>query len=505
MRELSFGFEKILGWLLTAAFFSVIFFVFYRLSTITFFPGVLTYGEGVMTWMSWMMSRFVWPYGNILGVPSVYSCYGFLPSLTAIGLSWIIPTGAFPQGTEMFFAGRLITLASWLGIGVLLASIRQDTQWQRLMSVAVPLGIFSTGPFMYSWRVDPFLCLFLSAVMFLHSQKEKEPRVALIICLSVAVALTKPTALVDFLYFTAFGALLGSRQITLKYTLIYCAAPVFAGAVVLIFFNYLTGGWMLNNIISIQSISGWKGAESVGYGLSRFMESPITPFLLFVFFLTLIKGDARFAIVAFLAVTYTMCTHAKDGGAENYFLPVTIAVSPYLARIALSAWPVQALALLMPVAFLCSSGWNNLGMSWAHKRGEDGNRLVSVTDFFHQSPVLSEDCMYPVIANQEPLVSDIFQLIRVQARWGGDLTKWIEACGGRVLAGGRLQSVCGEQGDGSVPVRIPSPEWVVYQPTFKCRWAPPDPAQDPTPILRYLFFHAGAAGLLGAILRRLFA
>jgi hypothetical protein len=492
------------GFVLAAIFFVIIFFVFHKLVKITTYPGVLTYGEGVMTWMSWKLSNFSWPYGDILAVPSVYSCYGFLPSLVAAIGAQLLPPGPFPMGADLFWSGRVLTLVSWVGIGIFLAAIRQEKQWQRLMAAAVPLGIFSTGPFMFSWRVDPFLCLLLSAVMFFYSRK-KEPVFWLSLAFAGAVALTKPTALIDFCYFAAFGIILSGREILYKRELLRLGVVVSGGVLVFGVFNLFSGGWMFNNIIAIQSMSGWKDLAGFDFGFKRFLDNPLIPLFLLGLFTAFVKGDARFALIAWLASLYTLCTFAKEGGAENYFLPVVIGVSPYLARIAGRSWVLKSVVVLTAVAFFVGDGLDSLGMRWVAKRQGDENRILKVIDFFQTQTVLSEDCMYPVMANREPIVSDIFQLGRVQSAAGGDILPWIRAAGGRVLGGGRMQWLCGQQPEGGIFVQVPGSEWVSYYPNFRCSWNPGGPHNGPWQIMRILLFYTLGFAAIGIALRRFFA
>lgn len=488
-------FSKISGAWLCLFFCGVTAFSLYKVWALTGSPAPFTYGEGIMTWMSWRMGLGEWPYGDILGVPSVYSCYGPLPAIIALALSAILPVpSSVAAGGELLFAGKILTFLSWVCVAACLASIKQPSIWQRALSAAVPVGFFSGTVFMYSWRIDPFLCAVLAGAMLYFTRRARSPSLAVGVVLALAVVTTKPTALVDFSLFFLMGVLLGGGDV--KKSAPYMVKVLGAAVGALLLINSLSGGWMLNNIVVIQSLSGWKDLEGVSYGLKVLAARPMFPLVFFLLVIAFFRSDWRLSAVVWLATLFTLATHSKEGGAENYYMPLCVLVAPLAA---LKAGEIPGLKVLVgcwSLIFLFADGASGMVIKWSGRGGFlKTSRVEAAVRLFKDKDILSEDCLFPVMADKEPLVSDLFQLATVQSKMGGDLSPWLRKASGGVLGGGRIQHLCGLQSP-SIEMQMGGGEWNSYYPSFRCTWNPSSPKTSPLPTLGYIsFFMIVVAGL----------
>lgn len=454
-----------------------------------------------MTWMSWRMGRWEWPYGDISGVPSVYSCYGPLPSLVALLLSKVvILPGSIPDGGGMFFSGKVIAFFSWAIVAACLFSIRQGSLWQRALAAAVPFGAFAGTVFMYSWRVDPFLCAVFAGTMLYYSRHPDKPRLGIGIVFSLLVAFTKPTALIEYPLFVSMGLLLGGGGPRKSFR--HLAKSTGMAAAGLLLFNLLSGGWMLNNILTVQAMSGWKDIEGVFYGLRALARQPMFPLILGLLIVSFLREGRWVAAVLWLATLFALATHTKEGGAENYYMPLTVLVGPVLAKTAGSLPGFKGFVLAWCAIFLLLGGGDRMSLKWSGWGGFlKTSRIESTVQLFKEKEILSEDALFPVMSNREPLVSDLYQLIAVQSRKGGDLEAWLKRATGGVVGGGRMLHACGEQ-KMTVELKMGGGEWYSYYPNFQCAWRQSTPSRTPFPTVAYIFLAMGGAGVLRLAIRR---
>lgn len=465
------------------------------------YPAPFTYGEGVMTWMTWRMGNWMWPYGDILGMPSVYSCYGPLPSFLALILSKaVFLPESIPPGGELFFAGKVITFFSWVTVAVCIFSIRQAKLWQRALAASVPFGMFAGTVFMYSWRIDPFLCAVFAGVLLYYSMHPSRPRLAIGASFALAVALTKPTSLIEFPMFIAMGVMLGGGAV--RAVANHIAKSVGMGVVVLVVCNFLSGGWMLENILSIQMLSGWKDMEGVFYGLRALGRQPMSPLIFGLLVVSFFREGRGVAAVLWMAVLFALATHTKEGGAENYYMPLTVLIGPVIARTAGVLPSFKNFLVCWALVFILMGGFDRMTLRWSGWGGFlKTSRVENAVRLFDDKEILSEDALFPVLANKEPLVSDLYQLIAVQSRKGGDLDAWVKRASGGVLGGGRIFHACGEQ-KMTVELKMGGGEWYSYYPDFQCRWTPSRTRTSPFPTAAYIFLAMIGVGGLRLAMRR---
>jgi hypothetical protein len=468
-------------------------------------PVPFAYGEGIMTWMSWRIGQGLWPYGDILGVPSVYSCYGPLPAALALALASISPSGSGGEGAELFQAGRVLSFLSWLCVAVCVAAIRQDHPWQRALAASAVFAVFAGTVFLYAWRVDPFLCAVLSGALLYYSRHPTTPSIWAGVGFAVAVAMTKPTALVDFCLFFSMGVVLGGGSVGRLAP--YVAKIITAAVGLLVTSNFLSGGWMLNNILSIQSMSGWKDTEGVLYGL-RALAAGAAFFPYFILLvLAFLRGEKGGAAVLWLGALFALSTHSKDGGAENYYIPLVVLAAPMMARTAGQLPFLKELIACWCLLFLATGGGGSGGLrlGWNGEAGRGAEARVSnVVQLFEGKTILSEDCLFPILAEKEPLVSDLFQLAAVQSRVGGNLDPWVDRAAGGALGGSRILHSCGDQGSG-IAMSLPGAEKQTYYPNFRCSWTPGGARGSPSGALTSILLAMCAVGGLRLAIGRFMA
>lgn len=496
------------GWIFLF-FWWILFSAFSRAVSLVDYCGPITYGEGIVTWMSWKLGRWEWPYGDIRSVPSLYSCYGFLPSAAALLISGLLAPGSLNcQGGELLYSGRILTVISWAAGAVFLGAIRQPSIWQRVMAAGLPISLFSSGVFMYSWRIDPFLCAVLSGTMLLASG----PRVWdskygpwFLCALAAMVTLTKPVALVEFSYFLAIGFLLSGRS-GWKPALLRSTVGIASGVASVILADWLSSGWMLNNTVSVQALSGWKSLAGTWDGLHRFSLVPAFPLFAVLFLVFLVRGDGKMAFVLWAAAAWSLAVHCKHGGAENYFIPLCCAASPLLARMAGNLPPVKAIVCFAGLALAVTGGWGDrMKFGWAAIGPEQVSNAGELVLMCRGGTVLSEDCLFPAMAGVEPLVTDVFQLGCVQAAKGGDISAWLEKSKGGVIAGGRVLALCGKSGNEGLSLDIGSTESYAFYTNFRCSWSEKGLTTNPFPTVLPVFFVTCLVGLIGLALRRTLA
>jgi hypothetical protein len=370
------------------------------------------YGEGIMTWMSREIDHGRSPYGEILGSPSRYSCYGPVPSVMTAALSRVIPVE-----TEMRYAiaGRSLNLINWVLAGFMLGMISGRITAGLAMACALPLAI-SHISFMWTFRVDSFVALWESAILLCLTRISPRPRfTVLLAALVCALALTKPPALTDLLpiLLVALSLFRGSKIEFIHRAIPPVAVSSIAAVLLLFAVDRLSGGWMLNNIIAEQMVSGWNPGSAIQSNFSAFfLKATMIPILIWAAWgpASSRTPHAPAALTA-LAISLALCGAAsmKSGADVNYYIPALVILAACAAQRLTSA-PQSVVFLLALIAFAVP-----LPQSEAIHRniGNYPENQKPVSDFLvatHKNDaMLTEDPFFSVLAGKDPLVTDIFQ------------------------------------------------------------------------------------------------
>lgn len=408
------------------------------------------YGEGVMVWMAREIDAGRSPYGDILGAPSRYSCYGPLPSALAAGLSRLVPRD---DGMRYVIAGRILNLALWMTAGFALGMLSGRVVLGFAMACALPL-VISHISFMWTFRVDSAVAAVESLLLLVLVRRQPgEMRWALPF-LMACLALTKPPAAVDLIPLTLL-ALAFSAEKPLKFARAVLPSMVVSGIFALaVFFtlDWVQGGWMSNNILWEQKRSGWNPGVSVGYNLGNFMlKVPMWPVLLWAAWgvASNFSRNAWCGLTA-VGVSLAICGAAsmKYGADVNYYVP-TLVLLAALCTMRLSSYAQIAVFLVaVHLATTPLIPWDGTpamhrvtpGYAAAQKPHSDFLASAHSSD-----TVLSEDPFFSVLAGHHPLATDIFQY-NIAAHREGKVPTELVGMTTAVWGGSRIKDFLGNWG-----------------------------------------------------------
>ena len=414
------------------------------------YPLAHDYGEGILGWMTMEISHGRMPYGDISSVPSRYACYGPLPALMAAGLSPVLSyfTGDIPF--RFIMAGRILNTLYWLLAGAILGALCRPRLAPFFFAPVLALVISHTS-FMWSFRADSMLIMLEASILYVLVRHTAKLNICLPILVSL-LALVKPTGALDL---PAIGlmalALHASKPFDYIRTVwkpvlvsIIAAPAVFFAIDFLIF-----GGWMSNNTLTVQRISGWAEPYSPDFMVGTFFLSSTTwALLLWSLWGPAAQQDskARLGFVA-LAMGYllTGALALKYGAVTNYYFPLLVLMAGCASMILRTN--AQMMVFLGAIA-MTSFPLAKLGGEFRSVSNEDlvkieelGSKVVAA----HNSDrTITEDVFYSVMAGKQTMITDIFQYNLVAAGKGIDNSKLLGASK-MVWGDFRMQNLFGKQ------------------------------------------------------------
>lgn len=382
-------------------------------------------GEGMMVWMASELSHGRLPYGDILAVPSVYACYGPLPSLLAAFPAWL-PWGE-PNPVHFVWAGRLLTFGAWLTASLLVAAIVRP----RTVHPAVAGSIFlcAVSPFWSFWtfRTDAFVAAIEALILFCLVRMPTRHLVWSLPVLATGLALTKMPAAVDIVPLFLLSVCIRGRPLAeeLRRQFPALLAGAAAALAVVVVVNALSGGWMIDNIIFNQLSSGPTTSEIFSACIDFALYGRQNA-VLWIGLLAACLAGRRLSLIA-LTLSLLVCgiLATKDGADSNYYLPFIFALSVVavreLDRVGRLAWA----SLLLPLVVLPLGGSLHRAPEW--EVSSKTREYESVLALHRSATLLSDDPYYSVLAGTPPLATDLFQLSRVMASRGVPPTTLVES------------------------------------------------------------------------------
>lgn len=375
------------------------------------FPAPHQYGEGVLVWMTKEIDAGHWPYGEILGTPSRYSCYAPLAPTLAALVSKVTPG----EGERYVQAGRVVNYSAWLIAAFLIACASSKAILPRIAIALMFLSAISLHSFFWTFRVDSTVMACQALVLFVLVRCPPR-RLSTLLPLSVVLlTLAKPPAALDLI---PIGLLAMSlRQSSpldfIKMTLRPAIYSIVLAPTIFFGFDVLSGMKMSNNILWEQLGSGSIDPE----GFSRNLYSALLPPAMWP---TLIWASFAFAAfapsgrlkLAAIAISLLFCTafSTKNGADTNYYFPlIMILVSSAGSYLRLS--PGHATFIIIALTALTLP----LDPQPSHRKSDRQKadityRVDTLKTIHDQENFLSDDPFFSVLAGRDPLVTDIFQL-----------------------------------------------------------------------------------------------
>jgi hypothetical protein len=425
------------------------------------------YGEGIMTWMAREIDNARWPYGDILGTPSRYSCYAPLAPSIAAAVSRLV------GGDEMryVFSGRILTYACWMLAGLLISYACCRKKLPMFASSLMFLVAISNHSFFWTYRVDAVVIVIEASILALLSRASPSFIRKALPALMIALTMTKPPAVVDLLPIGIMAAALREGSLGDYLRLVW--RPALIGAVVspIVFFSLdaFSGFWMSNNILWEQMSSGSLDVEALVRNISRVLLDPAMWIIVLLAASAVSSNQprARLTLVSIAVSMFFCVTFSTKAGADaNYYFPLVV----MLCATAFSQFknnPNHATVALLAI-MLVGLPFDKLP---PHRNPASDEKSVyraeALRRVHDQDNFITEDPFYSVLASRQPMVTDIFQFTIASANaklptgfitskasgaWGGDRLS-------RMLARPSLVSVS----EGAIPMGasyVPEAVWV---------------------------------------------
>lgn len=404
------GFSLAAGWL-SAIILS--FFLLLDWSKALRFPAPHQYGEGVLVWMTSEIDKGKWPYGDILAVPSRYSCYAPLaPSISAT-VSRVIPAGE--PGERYVWAGRLTTYVAWCAAAILLAVVAAHTMLSRFAVALMFLSAISVHSFFWSFRVDAAVIACQALVLYvLVKAPARWMKIALPLSVTL-LTLTKPPAAVDLLPIGILSiALRGIPPLEfLKMTWKPAVYAVVIAPLTFFALDAMSGMRMSNNILWEQLGSGSTDPDGFTRNLYAALLPPeMWPALAWSAFAIAASVPSGRLKLAAIAISLLLCAafSTKNGADTNYYFPL-IMVLCATAGSYLRLVPGHAPFVLVATAILVLPLDNQpLHRKTDRQKADIEYKTDALKTIHDRDNFLSEDPFFSVLAGREPLVTDMFQL-----------------------------------------------------------------------------------------------
>lgn len=452
------------------------------------------YGEGIMVWMTREISEGRSPYGDILGTPSRYSCYGPLAPTISAAVSKVIPDSPM----RYVYAGRFASYAAWLIAGLLLGYACAEGMLPRAAGMVLLPALVVGNNFFWTFRVDSFV---LAAEAALLAVLVRAPPRVLKYALPIAVTaltLTKPPAAADILPLLLIALALrrDPPQESLKILWKPLAVALATAPAVFFGLDLFLGGWMSNNILWVQLGSGNTSGDGLSHNINVVWYNPaMLAVLLWAAFAVASRRDprGRWLLAAFSTSLVLCATFALKHGADiNYFFPgVMVALTLALSQLRVNRF--QVALLLAGVAWVVLP----LDTAPAHRQGGsslDSQRLRSehITKLHSAAGVLTEDPFFSVLASRQPMATDLFQISAVAAHNGKAMSTLVKSSSS-AWGGSRLNEMLARyrpfgpaenatpMGFGYVWDAVWIPSIAAYAPTY-----PPQGPNRPPPLREYV-------------------
>jgi hypothetical protein len=239
--------------------------------------------------------------------------------------------------------------------------------------------------------------------------------------------LTKPTAIIDLVPITILAYCLNrpnpqnadpndNWKAFFQTSILWLSISVFTGTVILLIINYLSSGWMLNNIFKIQPMSGWHNDEDFQSVIGTFMKNPTCiAFGIWTLLIPILTNSKKIVgIYLSLSLSLLLCglTSLKFGAAINYFMPLLV-VALAICCLGIKKYPGALFLLLIVGALTLPLKHSNLPFrqeNWKLSLDE-AETLSSIVNQHKSDQIVTEDAFFSVLAGHQPLISDIFQFL----------------------------------------------------------------------------------------------
>jgi hypothetical protein len=368
------------------------------------------YGEGILAWMTREFFEGRYPYGDITAVPSRYACYGPLPA-------WIASIFCHFLGEDnmkFVWSGRILNTIYWLGTGTILGLLCRPKLGALFMTPVIILAI-SHLSFMCSFRVDSLMILLEAAILYVLVRQRQQVLLFSLPVLVSALTLVKPTAALDLGALVLLGFALGAQSWKEYLTRIVkpgILAIIWAPS---IFFtvDLFYHGWMSNNILSIQRISGWAEPYSPDMMTNTFfMTASIWPLVLWALWgpSTHPQAKTRLAFVALaLGLLLNGSLALKYGAVTNYYFPLLV-----LMLGAASLWMRTNVQMVVFLGVITMAALPLSKQGGPFRNQEVGRERIAeqsrrITEIHKTNHIISEDVFFSVLAGYQTMISDIFQ------------------------------------------------------------------------------------------------
>lgn len=386
-------------------------------------------GEGMMLWMASRLSEWQLPYGDIFAVPSVYACYGPLPSLLASIVGSVLMDPENPA--SMLFAGRAMVFVCWVWASCCVSLTVRPNKTHPLVSSVVLLAIVSPFWVFYTFRVDAFAIAILSAILASMVRLEGKPLVVALSVFAACLAMTKPTAALDIFPMILMASAI--RETPLWQEIRRLTKPMLIASLVALSFviavELMSGRWMLNNIIFTQSISGITTHEIYRACVDFAVYGRQNVIIWLGLAALLLSGNSAKSVLA-VSLSLAICglLATKDGADYNYYMPAILLATVATVRELDRLGRLNMAILILPLSILPLDGALHRTSKPEISRQTSNKALIIEA---HRSPdFLSDDPYYSVLAGSQPLATDLFQLSRALASANRDASELVSSARG---------------------------------------------------------------------------
>lgn len=392
------------------------------------YPAPHQYGEGILVWMTKEIDHGRWPYGDILGTPSRYSCYAPLVPAMAAAVSRIVPSSAEDEstskntdGSTYVYAGRLVNYVNWIIAAALIGIASATTPLSRVAVGLMFLSAISLHSFFSTLRVDSTVMACQGLILFVLTRGDPR-RWWVSLPLSVTLlTLAKPPAALDIVPLALLS--LALRNIAPKRFAKMAWKPALAAIVIapVVFFllDIMSGAWMSNNILIEQLGSGSMSPEDFTHVLRETVLPP--QMWTSLFWATLSIGafvpGGRMKLAS-IALSLLLCTAlaTKNGADANYYFPLIMVICA-TAGSYLRLSPGHATFVIVATTILTLPFDSSVQHRQTERQKADVTYRVEALKTIHdQNNFLTEDPFFSVLADRDPLTTDIFQLTISAAR-----------------------------------------------------------------------------------------
>lgn len=443
--------ERIVKWASFLAVFALQVILFQDAWVSIFAPWPHRIGEGMMALMASDLSDGRSPYGDILAVPSVYACYGPLPSLMVSVVASLLPGPTPPE--HFVWIGRLLSFIAWCVASISLVFIVRPVSIHPGVAGCIFLCVVSPFWSFWTFRTDSFVVA-IEGLILLSMVRLPSNRLGWVLgFLGPALALTKIPAAVDIVPLVLLAACVRGRPLNEEVRRLTPGLAVggISALITLLIVNAWSGGWMLDNIILTQLHSGKTTGEifSACVNFALYGRQSVILWIGVVAACFARRSGSLFALAASLLTCGVFAT--KDGADYNYYLPFLFIATVVSIRELDMAGRLTWVALMLPFMVLPLGG--SLHRADKEEITLRTRHYESVLALHRNPQMLSDDPYYSLMAGSKPLATDLFQLSRVlsskgisqpllissaTAGWGGEFM-WT-LLGGRGETGRQLTS-----------------------------------------------------------------